>query len=74
MELEFSNQTSMLFGAFFWLAAILWIWALIDIFRLSKDSYERPGQWLLLVILFPIIGSILFFQIGKRRMKESKRE
>ncbi len=74
MELfEFSNKTMMILGGFFWLAVVLWIWALIDIFRLSKSSYESPAPWLLLIIIFPILGSILFFQIGQKRMKESKR-
>ncbi|WP_462234848.1 PLDc N-terminal domain-containing protein [Ekhidna sp.] len=64
----------MILGGFFWLAVVLWIWALIDIFRLSKNSHESPGSWLLLIILFPVLGSILFFQIGKRRMKNSRKE
>lgn len=74
MELiEFSNRTMMLLGGLFWVAVILWVWALIDIIRLSRNSTESPAPWLILIILFPIIGSILFFQIGKKRMKESKR-
>ncbi|WP_420319097.1 PLDc N-terminal domain-containing protein [Ekhidna sp.] len=74
MELfELSNRTMMILGGLFWVAVVLWIWALIDIFRLSRKSTESPAPWLLLIILFPILGSILFFQIGKKRMKDNKR-
>ena len=75
MELiEFSNRTLMILGGFFWLAVVLWIWALIDIFRLSKNSRQNPAPWLLLIILFPILGSILFFQIGRRRLKTNNKK
>ena len=71
--LEFTNRTMMILGGFFFLAVVLWIWALIDIFRLSRNSKESPAPWLLLIILFPILGSIIFFQIGRKRMKDSNR-
>ena len=44
----------------------LWIWAIIDI---VKSSFKNPVQktlWLLLVLLFPILGSIFYFQLGRK--------
>lgn len=47
------------------LPSILWIIALIDI--LKSDFKDTNGKiiWVLLVIFLPIIGSILYFAIGK---------
>lgn len=50
---------------FILLPSILWIIALIDI--LKSDFKDSNGKiiWLLLVIFLPVIGSILYFAIGK---------
>lgn len=43
---------------------VLWLWALIDCLR-------SPGGnkivWILVIILLPILGSLLYFLIGKSR-------
>lgn len=50
---------------FILLPSILWIIALIDILKsVFKDSNGKI-IWLLLVIFLPVIGSILYFAIGK---------
>lgn len=51
---------------------ILWIWALIDMIKCSKGSRESLGVWLLIILFFPIVGSIIYFQIGRKRMLESR--
>lgn len=50
---------------FILLPSILWIIALIDI--LKSDFKDSNGKiiWLLLVIFLPVLGSILYFAIGK---------
>ena len=50
---------------FILLPSIFWIIALIDI--LKSDFRDTNGKiiWALVVIFLPVIGSILFFLIGK---------
>jgi hypothetical protein len=47
------------------LPSIFWIIALIDI--LKSDFRDTNGKiiWVLVVIFLPVIGSILYFLIGK---------
>lgn len=55
--------------AFFFivLPSILWIIALIDI--LKSDFKDTNGKiiWILIVLFLPLIGSILYFAIGKNQ-------
>ena len=47
------------------LTLILVFWAIIDI---AKSRFKDPKYrtiWLIVVILFPIIGSILYFQLKR---------
>jgi len=44
----------------------LWIWAIIDIVKSSSKNPVQKTLWLLLVLLFPILGSILYFQLGRK--------
>lgn len=50
---------------FIFLPSIFWIIALIDI--LKSDFRDTNGKiiWALVVIFLPVIGSILYFLIGK---------
>ena len=50
---------------FILLPSIFWIIALIDI--LKSDFRDTNGKiiWVLVVIFLPVIGSILYFLIGK---------
>lgn len=49
----------------FLLPTLLWLIALIDILKSNfKDSTSKI-IWVLIVIFLPIIGSILYFIIGK---------
>lgn len=55
------------------LTAILWVWAFADI---ARSKFENPSTkllWIVLIFVFPILGSILFFQVGKNSRKSSKR-
>lgn len=52
---------------FILLPSIFWIIALIDI--LKSDFRDTNGKiiWALVVIFLPVIGSILYFLIGKNQ-------
>ncbi len=50
---------------------ILWLWALIDLLRSEFGGYNKI-IWLLVVILLPVVGLILYFLIG-RNQKISRR-
>lgn len=48
------------------LAIFLWIWAIVDILR---SDFKRRGMktiWIMNVLILPIIGSIIYFQIKNR--------
>jgi hypothetical protein len=55
-------------GVVFSIIVILFqLWALIDI--LKSDFREKINKiiWILLVCFFPVIGTILYFAIGKNQ-------
>ena len=63
--------TDFSFGLFIWQSLILvsiglWIYCLIDIL---KNKFERNDKiiWILVVILLPILGSILYLFIRKNK-------
>jgi hypothetical protein len=43
---------------------ILWLWALIDILK-NEFTGDNKILWVLVVILVPLIGFILYFFIGR---------
>jgi len=55
------------FGLIGLLCLILWVWALVDIIngRFREDSTRII--WILLVILMPFLGSILYYFIGREQ-------
>jgi hypothetical protein len=57
---------------FWWLtgvvAAVAWVVALVDMVR--RRSALTRGQlaaWVLIVVIFPVLGTILYFVIGRPR-------
>lgn len=52
--------------AMFLLPAALWIWAIIDIIK-SDFSGNNKIIWLLIVILVPLLGIILYAFIGRKQ-------
>ena len=55
------------------LTLILWIWAFIDIFKSRFENSMVKILWIAAIIIFPIIGSIIYFQIGKKATIKSKK-
>lgn len=47
------------------LPTLLWIFALIDILKSDFKDDVNKIIWVLIVILLPILGSILYFILGK---------
>ncbi len=48
------------------LAFILWLWALIDIL---KNEFRGNNKiiWIIVVILLPVVGFILYYLIGREQ-------
>ncbi len=58
-------------GLFIWQTLILisiglWIYCLIDILK-NKFEQNEKIIWILVVLLLPILGSILYMFIGKKK-------
>ena len=49
---------------------VIWVLALIEIVRSEFQDKNERLIWLLLVILLPLIGTILYFAIGRKQRME----
>lgn len=66
-------ETIMIIG-FIYLSIALWFLAIIDI---SRSRFKNPimnTMWLLAVLFFPILGSILYFQFKEKYVSIKKRK
>ena len=45
---------------------IIWIWCIVDIARSRFNDDSNRIFWLLLVILLPFIGTVLYLLMGKK--------
>ena len=66
-------ESTLIFG-FVVLAITLWFWAIIDI---TRSRFNRPNMntiWLLAVLFFPVLGSILYFQLKKKLVTKDPRK
>lgn len=59
--------------AFLFLTIILWIWAFFDISKSRFKKHNQKPTWLLGIIVFPIVGPILYFQFRKRFIKKPRK-
>jgi len=51
-----------------------WFWAIIDLTKsIFKKNYLKI-IWFLIVLLFPILGSILYFQMKNRMVNKRRRK
>lgn len=64
---------SVLIIALILLTAILWLWALADILRAKFETSTIKLLWIFLILIFPIIGSIVYFQFGKNFIQKRKK-
>ncbi len=56
------------------LTLILVFWAIIDITRSRFINPTKRTIWLLIVLFFPMIGSILYFQLRKKLITKESRQ
>ena len=54
----------LLLMVFFLIPAVLWIIALVDVLRSNFEDSTNKLIWVLVIILFPIVGAIIYFAIG----------
>lgn len=54
------------------LAAVFWVFSVVDcaVQPATRHRGVRKSVWMLIVILIPVIGGILWFTIGRRRANE----
>jgi len=53
------------------LTSILWIWAFRDIISSTGESSSLQWLWIAVILVFPIIGSLLYFNT-KNKIKGFK--
>jgi len=51
----------------------LWIWAIHDILKTRFKKRNMILLWLLVVILLPLLGSILYFQLKRNYIDHTKK-
>lgn len=47
-------------------AVVLWVIALVSIARSDRSTGTERAVWILIVIVAPVVGAILWFAIGPR--------
>ena len=55
---------------------IVWVYALIDAIRVPDDSMYRAGNkliWVIVILLAPLVGSIVYFLIGAPQPPQAPR-
>jgi len=80
-EFNFKDQFSLFWKSmkivlisFIILTAILWCWAVFD---LVKSRFKNPihkALGLLMILFFPVLGSILYFQLKEGFVQKKRRE
>ncbi|MGB0165728.1 MAG: PLD nuclease N-terminal domain-containing protein [Luteibaculum sp.] len=55
------------------LSVVLWIWAFVDIIRDSDKDEGLAVLWILLILLFPVVGTLAYFWMKNRRRKKETR-
>lgn len=56
------------------LVTVLWLWAVIDIFRSKFKNQAKTLFCLMGVLFFPILGPIVYFQFRKNLRSKSNRK
>jgi hypothetical protein len=46
--------------------AVLWISAIVSITRAEQASGTERAVWILIVVLAPLLGALLWFAVGRR--------
>ncbi|SDR71260.1 PLDc N-terminal domain-containing protein [Christiangramia echinicola] len=67
-------MTEILIILLFTLTIILWIWALIDIYKSHFKNGIFKIIWFIAVIIFPILGSMIYFQFKNKMTSRQRRK
>lgn len=65
---------AILFITFLILTIGLWFWAIFDLTRSRFHIPTMKPVWLLVVLFFPVIGSIFYFQFRKKLIDKEPRK
>ena len=63
---ETTNSIMVVFGLVIIAYAFFWIWMLVDAIKKQKDN---KLMWVLLIIILPFLGSLIYFFGGKLARK-----
>lgn len=56
-------------GLFALLCLVLWVYALVDIIKSRFSDENTKIVWILIVILIPFLGTILYFVLGREQRR-----
>jgi hypothetical protein len=56
------------------LSIILWFWAIIDINRINFKDPKHKSLFFFMVLITPVIGSIIYFQMKKGYVSTDKKK
>ena len=51
------------------LGGVHWIWAIIDVFKNHAFGTQTRMFWLILVILVPVAGGLLYYLMGRKQVQ-----
>jgi heme/copper-type cytochrome/quinol oxidase subunit 2 len=63
---------SLLAGLFSILAFVLWVWAVIDVMQHLQDNASKTIIWLIIIIFFPVVGSLVYFWVRNRTFNKER--
>jgi hypothetical protein len=56
-------------GLFALLCLVMWVYALVDIIKSRFSDENTKIVWILIVILIPFLGTILYFVLGREQRR-----
>jgi len=65
-------MTEVLMICFVILAAIICFWALYDLSQSNFKANDSKFLWFAVVLVFPVLGALLYFQFSREFRKEKK--
>ncbi|MGY8909193.1 MAG: PLDc N-terminal domain-containing protein [Flavobacteriales bacterium] len=67
-------MTNLMLIGLFVLSTILWLQAIIDIVKTKFKLKVYKIIWICIVLFFPIIGSLIYFQFNRKKKTSKRRE
>ncbi len=61
---------------FLLLSIVIWLWAMIDLVS-SRRKFKDPAKStlaLLMILFFPVVGSLFYFQLKRKLVNRRKRK